>query len=391
MIYKNIFYLRKVQNYISKIKLENIPFEIKIKLFIFSLENWEKVTFTENFLFLIKKIYFSNKKEIFEYLIKTNFSFYEFYKIIYLLDLPLNRYFSDLFLYWVLNENYNLNKNETFEINKNWWKFLENMVWKEFETMILLIKNKYVEIDEKIFYQLENEKIFFASIIFQKKFFKSENNNYFINYLDKKIIEKKLNLNEIQILKNFKIDIFNLKIEEILKIIKRNYFNDFKIYLKTVSFKINFLQKYLEIYENIESNFTKNFFAEFIAENTINFWSLDNLFFLEKINFFKNIYIYEKKYFKKFYNYNFENESYKDIINLWILFLKYTRNEEKGPFIWNLLLQNWKVRYCLLKAMEKFIFNIPRSELKIFRRKTFFVRHFPMNIFHFVNYKILRK
>lgn len=35
--------------------------------------------------------------------------------------------------------------------------------------MIFLIKYKNIEIDEKIFYKLENEENFFASLIFQKK------------------------------------------------------------------------------------------------------------------------------------------------------------------------------------------------------------------------------
>lgn len=119
--------------------------------------------------------------------------------------------------------------------------------------MIFLIKYKNIEIDEKIFYRLKNEDNFFASLIFQKKFFKSENNNYFINYLDKIIIKKNLHLND------------------------------------------------LEIYKNTESNFIKNFFAEFIMENTINFWTLNEIFFIEKIDFLKNftIIILKTKLMKK--------------------------------------------------------------------------------------------
>jgi hypothetical protein len=59
------------------------------------LLNYEKNNFSEDYIEMMKEIYYSNKQDILKRLIKEDF--YDYYKLLFLLDFNFRSYYTDLY------------------------------------------------------------------------------------------------------------------------------------------------------------------------------------------------------------------------------------------------------------------------------------------------------
>lgn len=57
--------------------------------------NYEKNNFSEDYIEMMKEIYYSNKEDILKRLIKEDF--YDYYKLLFLLDFNFRSYYTDLY------------------------------------------------------------------------------------------------------------------------------------------------------------------------------------------------------------------------------------------------------------------------------------------------------
>ncbi len=57
--------------------------------------NYEKNNFSEDYIEMMKEIYYSNKQDILKHLIKEDF--YDYYKLLFLLDFNFRSYYTDLY------------------------------------------------------------------------------------------------------------------------------------------------------------------------------------------------------------------------------------------------------------------------------------------------------
>ncbi|GEM_PF-1780252 len=57
--------------------------------------NYEKNNFSEDYIEMMKEIYYSNKQDILKRLIKEDF--YDYYKLLFLLDFNFRSYYTDLY------------------------------------------------------------------------------------------------------------------------------------------------------------------------------------------------------------------------------------------------------------------------------------------------------
>lgn len=388
--YKNIFLSIQVQKYISNLDSDKFSKDIKIKLTLFFIENYHKDIFTSDFKNFIKNLYTNNKEIIFDFVHKSNYYFKE-YMLFYILDFDFWQYFEDIEKFWFLNTNLSeiwTYKNEIWEIEKNIEKFFEGLNFINFELFQKVILNFYYQnfdLKYELFQKLSDEKIFFSSVIFDKKFFNSSKNNNFIKFIaDDYEFKKYKSKNILEFLAKNEIDILTeWNISDIEKFLKKIDNFEFRRYLEKLNYNENFYKKYLQISQKSPKEF-KAEISRFLVKNLMKNLNLSKILYWYENWLFENLDIEMGMKFSDFFEkYNFKRESYKNIIEFIVFFIKNFQRYSFEKTSKNMIKQNWKVKYCLIKWMKKAKIDINDWEYKEIREKTYFSTHFPIVIYHF--------
>ena len=387
-----IFLDKKVQEYVSKINLESISKEAKHKILFFFFKNYEENIFTKNFLNFIKNIYQKEKIPFFDYIRKNNLIYtFDFYKILYFIDLSFFDYYTDLYKNNFFDQI--LRTQEIWEIEKNQDLFfkelnkLENNIFKKF----LERANWKLNLDEKLFSSLDIKKVFYSSLFLNKVFFEKEKYKDFISYLANEeniLSDFDYKTKKLDFLSKNNINIFEKwDVEDIVKLLNEIHYFEVEIYLKNFWFQRELFPKYIEIFQKINWE-NKNIFKKFLIEGGTKILDINILFYLESLWIIdERVDIYT---LEKFLDYNFNKESYENIVRFSIFFHKYCYYKW-WKYCKILSKKNSKVKYCLVKSIKIMWLDYDSYEYKELREKVYFSTHFPINFIHFINYKILKK
>ena len=386
--YTHLLLNLEIQKYISKIKLEDIEKEAKIWLIKFFLLNYEKNNFSEDYIEMMKEIYYSNKQDILKRLIKEDF--YDYYKLLFLLDFNFRSYYTDLYEIWILKSMHR-SKREIWEAKRKWNWFFKDLEDLDLEIFKLVFNEIKEEIDISEHLNIfSKDKLFYMSVIENKIFFDKKDLTKFIDFaINLKSNNRYIIFNLVNFIKKQKIDIFSeFEIDYILKIFKESVYYDVQTYLEGLAFNKNYLIKYCEIYSLLEKK-DKSSIYRFLLTNLWKAPNVDDLFTLNNFKILEKNDFATQNYLDTFKNTNFKYNSYKEIIDFIIIFSNNNTITSSSLFE-NMSRQSWKVKYCLVKALKKlWIYN--SYQFKEVRERCYFSSHLPFSIFHFIKYKILKK